>query len=252
MTSRLLVLGGFLAIAGLAWIFLFQSEIAMTTMARDHWLAGMMMAMMQPHAATLYLTATAAMWLVMMIAMMTPAVLPVVLMFTRVDRGNAAHRTRDSALFGASYLVVWGIFGIAMAVLQWGLHRGAVLQTHLLEAGPVFASSLAIAAGFYQLTPLKSTCLSHCQSPLGFLMSHWRAGALGAIHMGFTHGAYCLGCCWALMFLMFVGGVMSVGAMVVISLYILFERLLPAGPWMTKFPGALLIGWGVWTLIAQL
>lgn len=252
MTPRIVTLVSFVCIAVLAWGFLWQTQVAMSTMAPGGWLSETVMIMMQPHATSTYLTATAVMWIMMMIAMMTPAVLPVVHVFWQLERGDSALRIRHGALFGASYLLVWCGFGVAMAVLQWGLHRGAMLRSDLLEVGPVFAACLAIAAGLYQLTPLKTTCLNHCQSPLGFLMSHWRSGGTGAIRMGIAHGAYCLGCCWALMLLMFVGGVMSVGVMIAISFFILLERLLPAGPWITKLPGAVMLGWGTWTLFAQI
>ncbi|MSR15355.1 MAG: DUF2182 domain-containing protein [Gammaproteobacteria bacterium] len=249
MAARTFILVGFIALAVLAWSFLWQSEVAMSTMSGASPLAGLMRIMMQPHATGPYLAATAAMWVVMMIAMMTPAVLPVVLVFWRLERGGTARHVRDGALFGSSYLVVWCLLGGIMALLQWGLQRSDLLHPHLLEVGPIFAAWLAIGAGIYQGTALKARCLSHCQSPVGFLMSHWKPGAVGALRMGIAHGVYCVGCCWALMLLMFAGGVMSVGVMLAVSGFILLERLLPARLWATKLPSVLLIGWGVFKLV---
>lgn len=224
----------------------------MSTMRGHGLLFDLMLAMMQPQATAPYLAATSLMWVVMMLAMMTPAVLPVVLTFWRLTRGAAEHRSRDGVLFGVSYLVVWCGFGVLASLLQWALHRGALLDTQLLAAtAPVLGAGLAITAGLYQLTPFKAACLTHCQTPIGYLMGHWREGALGAVRMGLGHGSYCLGCCWALMLLMFVGGVMSVGTMVLISAFILLERVLPPGRWVTAAPGALLIAWGAWELVTR-
>ena len=217
----------------------------MRSMSGEGVLMDVARAMMQPAATTTYLVVTAGMWVVMMGAMMTPAVLPMVLVFTRLDRGRL-----DGALFASGYLLVWGAFGLVATLLQWGLHRVALLHTHVLSAGPALAGGILLAAGLYQLTPLKTACLKHCQAPLGFLLGHWRSGARGAFLMGVQHGSYCTGCCWALMLLMFVGGVMSVAAMAVLSLFILGERLLPAGPWIAKLPGLAMLGWGAWTLAA--
>lgn len=250
-TSRLLALGGMLGITVIAWIFLWQSAVVMARMTGEGVLFDLMMAMMRPQQVGLYASAAALMWLVMMVAMMTPAVLPIVLTFWRVNRGSRARSVQHGVLFGASYLLVWCGFGLLLTLLQWALHRGALLSTHLLAVGPQLAACFLIAAGVYQLTPLKASCLAHCQSPLAFLLSHWRDGAKGAIRMGVEHGSYCLGCCWALMLLMFVGGVMSIGFMALISLFILIERVLPESRWATLLPGSLLIAWGVWTLLAR-
>jgi predicted metal-binding membrane protein len=190
------------------------------------------------------------MWVVMMSAMMTPAVVPVVLVFQRLDRRRSAAAARlDGALFALGYLVAWSGFALLATLAQWTLHRAALLHTHALAAGPSLAAAILVAAGAYQLTPFKTACLRHCQAPLGFLLSHWEEGAAGALRMGMHHGRYCVGCCWVLMLLMFVAGVMSVAAMAILSLFVLGERLLPPGPWTAKIPGVILIVWGVWTWV---
>ena len=237
------------AVAIVCWMLLLRSSAVMTAMTGDGLLLDLAQAMMRPTATAPYLTASALMWIVMMSAMMTPAVLPVVALFQRLDRGRDGSDARlDGALFATAYLLVWVVFGLVATLLQWGLHRAALLHTHILSAGPVLTACILLAAGVYQLTPLKAACLRHCQTPLAFLLGHWRDGPHGPFVMGVHHGSYCLGCCWALMLLMFVGGVMSIAAMAVLSLFVLGERLLPAGPWIAKGPGLALIGWGAWTL----
>lgn len=252
-TPRMLALGGMLAIAVIAWIFLWQGAVVMAEMAAEKGLlSGLMMVMMRPDQPAAYLPAVALMWVVMMVAMMTPAVLPMLLVFWRLARGTRRQSLWHGIVFGTSYLVVWSVFGLVLTLLQWALHRGAVLHTGVLALGSQPAAGLLVAAGMYQLTPLKAACLAHCQSPLAFLLSHWRPGAVGALRMGLAHGAYCLGCCWVLMLLMFAGGVMSIGSMALISLLILLERLLPPRRWAAFVPGLLLIAWGSWNLFATL
>ena len=235
--------------AAVAWVWLSESAAVMATMRGDGILLALAGAMMEPAAATPYLAASALMWVVMMAAMMTPAVLPVVLVFFRLERGGGARAARlDGALFAGGYLTVWFAFGLAATALQWALHDSAMLETDALAARPILGGSILLAAGVYQLTPFKAACLSHCQNPLAFLLGHWRDGRWGAMRMGMRHGTYCVGCCWALMLLMFVAGVMSVAAMAVLSLFVLGERVLPPGPWTARIPGVALVAWGVWTL----
>lgn len=241
--ARLITAAALVVVAAVSWWFLVRSGAVMATMSGDGPLLDLALAMMRPAAPGPYLVATALMWVVMMAAMMAPAVLPVVLVFGRLDRGRL-----DGELFAAGYLAVWTGFGLVATVVQWALHRAALLHGHALAAGPALAGGILVAAGLYQLTPLKTACLRHCRAPLGFLLGHWRDGPLGAFRMGVAHGAYCAGCCWALMLLMFAGGVMSVGAMAVLALFILGERLLPQGPWIAKAPGLALIVWGAWAL----
>jgi predicted metal-binding membrane protein len=239
-----------LVVTAVAWTFLVGSEAAMSAMAGEGLLVDLAFAMMEPAATVPYLLASALMWTVMMIAMMGPAVLPIVLVFQRLERSRAGSYARmDSALFASGYLLAWLGFGLAATLVQWALHRAALLHPHFMSAGPWLAGGILVIAGLYQLTPLKTACLAHCQSPVGFLLGHWRDGPRGALLMGLDHGGYCIGCCWALMLLMFVSGVMSVVAMAILSAFILAERLLPGGAWMAKVPGVALIAWGVWTLV---
>jgi predicted metal-binding membrane protein len=245
-----LVVGGALAVtAVLCWWLLARSAAVMSSMQGDGVLLALADAMMEPAAPTAYLLASALMWIVMMGAMMTPAVLPITLVFVRLDRERRGRSLPvDGLAFAAGYLVAWVLFALVATALQWALHRAALLETSAMATGAPLAGAIAIVAGVYQLTPLKESCLAHCRTPMGFLLSHWRDGTGGAFRMGLEHGGYCLGCCWALMLLMFAAGVMSVIAMAVLSLFILAERLLP-GRWAAQVPGLVLLGWGAWTVV---
>ena len=242
-----------LAIAALAWGLLWASAERMLAMgqpatgtgllppALDALLRDAAWLMMKPAAVSSYLALSAVMWVLMMLAMMIPAVLPVVLLFGQRAGGGAG----QMLAFASGYLGVWSLYGIGLALLQWGLHQALLLHTMALRTDRTLAAGLLLVAGAYQFTPFKQACLRHCQSPLAFLLNHWRDGRYGALQMGAVHGRYCLGCCWLVMLLMFAGGVMSVGAMVVLAVFILLERLLPAGPLATAVPGALMLATGL-------
>jgi predicted metal-binding membrane protein len=248
---RAITAAALLVVAALSWWLLAQSAAVMSAMSGGGVLLDIAIAMMRPADTLPYLAVTTLMWMVMMSAMMTPAIVPVVFLFQRLDRTREAQpgrRGRDGLFFAAGYLVVWLAFAVVATALQWALHRAALLHTHALSAGPVLAGALLVGAGLYQLTPYKGACLAHCQTPVAFLLGHWEDGRGGALRMGARHGLYCLGCCWALMLLMFAGGVMSLTAMAVLSAFILAERLLPPRPWVARLPGIALILWGVLTL----
>lgn len=229
-------------VAALAWAWLVAAEAAMASMRGEGLLAALAMAMMTPGAVGPYLVSTALMWLVMMMAMMTPAVLPMMLVFRGLDRGPGGGA--DVLWFGAGYLIAWSAFGVLAAVLQWWLHGHGLLGGALLAAAPRNAGVVLILAGLWQLTPLKAACLAHCRGPMGFFLKHWRSGRSGALAMGLRHGAYCIGCCWMLMALMFAGGAMSVATMAALALFILAERVLPGGQWVSWGAGGglLLLG----------
>jgi predicted metal-binding membrane protein len=141
---------------------------------------------------------------------------------------------------------------LAAATLQFGLERTALLSPAMRTTSVAVAGIVLIAAGVYQWTPLKHACLRRCRSPLEFLMLHWRAGTRGAFTMGFRHGGYCVGCCWLLMLLLFIGGVMNVAWIAGISLFILVEKTAPARHWISRGAGAILAAWGVATLLASI
>lgn len=234
---------GLVLVAGLGWSFLFVGEQAMGTRGGG-FVSGLMHQMMRPTEVGAYLAAASFMWLVMMLAMMIPAALLMMWMFRRMDRGDSVQL--DTTLVGLGYLAAWSAFAVVAAALQWWLHSRGWLGGMSLSLGAGFTSSLLILAGSYQLTPWKDACLARCRTPLGFFLEHWRDGRLGALSMGWRHGLFCMGCCWLLMLLMFAGGAMSVVTMAALCIFILAERLLPAGPWVSRLPGLALIVLGVW------
>ena len=171
-------------------------------------------------------------WAVMMAAMMLPAAAPMVLLFGTVQAQRRGQPTFvPTWIFVAGYLLVWSAVGLAVYLL---VRLGSDLATHLGRAdretwAPFALGATLVAAGLYQLTPLKRVCLNHCRSPLGFVMGHWRDGRLGALRMGFRHGAYCLGCCWALFAVLVAAGVMSLAWMALLTLVVFVEKVLPQG-----------------------
>ncbi|MBV9374358.1 MAG: DUF2182 domain-containing protein [Alphaproteobacteria bacterium] len=191
------------------------------------------------------------MWVVMMAAMMLPTAAPTVLLVTalaedRLDNSNLIPAT--AILFASGYLLVWCAFGLVATLLQWGLDNAGLLSETMAFANSILASTVLIAAGAYQWTSLKDTCLRHCRSPTAFLIRHWRRGMLGAVRTGVRHGLFCLGCCWMLMTLLFVSGLMNLVWVGAIALLVLFEKTLPGGDAMSRFTGLVLIGWGGLTL----
>ena len=248
--SHTLTVAFLVVVATVLWVFLFRSEAVMKTMEGESVLYGLAVAMMDPSAIAPYFAASVFMWTAMMVAMMIPAALPLVAVFSRLDRRNgrrAAHA--DTGLFAGGYLAIWIAFGIAATLVQWLLHSARLLEGDLLALPAVPGAIVLVATGFYELSPLKSACLHHCQNPLSFLLAHWRDGALGAFRMGARHGLYCVGCCWMLMLLMFAYGVMSALAMAALTLFVVAERTLsPSAGRFAKLPGLALIVSGVCVL----
>jgi len=191
----------------------------------------------------------AAMWWVMMIAMMLPSAAPVILLFARVHRHSGD--TPPTAPFLAGYLAVWLVFALFATGLHSLLEQSGLVSaaSMALPAGWLSAGFL-IAAGLYQLTALKDACLSACRSPSDFLTRHYRPGRWGAWRMGLIHGAFCVGCCWMLMVLLFVGGVMNLAWIAALTLLVAAEKLLPGGPWIARISGAGLILWGAAILLS--
>jgi predicted metal-binding membrane protein len=188
------------------------------------------------------------MWVVMMTAMMLPTAAPMVLTFATVSLRQSSRRPRlATALFIGGYLLAWGVFDAAATTLQIGIAPDPCAR--LVDARPRLAGALLVMAGVYQLTPLKSACLRGCQSPLGFLLTHWRGGTFDPLRMGLLHGALCVGCCWALMGLMFVVGTMSLFWMAGLTVLILAEKLAAGLPWVWRGAGVLLVGAGAALLL---
>jgi predicted metal-binding membrane protein len=246
-----LVVGAALAVLiGAAWLYLFHLASAMSAMDMPDvpGMPGMAMAMPDMHPwGWVEVGALAAMWAVMMIAMMTPAAAPMILMFASIHRRRVAEGRPvvPTAIFVLGYLVVWTIFSVAAALVQSGLHAAALLSPAMAATSPWLAGALLVAAGVFQWTPLKRACLAACRSPLSFLMTGWREGRVGAIVMGLRHGLYCLGCCWALMVLLFVAGVMNLLWVAVIAAVVLVEKVIPRGDLLGRLAGVALVVAGV-------
>jgi predicted metal-binding membrane protein len=189
---------------------------------------------------------TFAMWVVMMVGMMAPAALPVLLLYAAARAGRDQRGFSIATLaFGLGYIAVWTSFSAGAALAQYGLHQAALLSSAMVSASGRLNGAVLLAAGAYQLTPWKANCLAHCRSPLGFLMTRWRDGAFGAFQMGIRHGAFCFGCCWAIMCLLFVVGVMNLVWIAVITLFVLIEKVGPAGAFVGRIAGAAMVLLGI-------
>jgi predicted metal-binding membrane protein len=192
-----------------------------------------------------------AMWWVMMAAMMLPSAAPILLLFARLNRNARGDRPyAPTGIFALGYLAAWGLFSAIATLLQWALESVGLLSPMMTTTSWRLGGAIVIAAGLWQITPLKNVCLRHCRSPLGFLMQGWRPGWGGAFRMGAEHGAFCLGCCWFLMGLLFFGGVMNLFWIAGLALYVLIEKTIPIGDWVGRFAGIGLAAWGIWLLAA--
>jgi predicted metal-binding membrane protein len=255
-SDRTLVLVALFAVVALAAAYTIAgagmeiSALTMTRMAIE--MPGMMMQPAQwsvQYAIVMFL-----MWWVMMIAMMVPSATPAILVFAGIA-GKQAGRNAPllmASCFVGGYLLAWGAFSLVATAMQWGLEK-AGLVTGMMEIGsPVLAGSVLIGAGLYQLTPVKLACLRHCQQPVIFLMQHWRPGRAGALRMGLRHGAHCLGCCWLLMALLFVGGVMNLLWIAGLAIYVALEKLAGNQRLAPNIAAAALTISGIWLVASGL
>jgi predicted metal-binding membrane protein len=248
--DRLVVFAGLVAITLLAWSYMVVEAHAMYQTGVCC-CAGLKMSGpdTQPWS-TATLLPLFLMWTEMMIAMMIPSAAPMLLTFAMVNRKRREQQRPfvSTGIFLIGYLTAWTIFSAVAAVAQWSLHAKALLSPLMTSTSPLLGGALLIAAGIFQWTPFKNSCLTHCRSPLGFLMTDWREGKRGAMAMGFKHGVYCTGCCWFLMALLFVAGVMNVWWIAIISVLVLLEKIAPRGLLVGKIAGVLLVLWGVWMM----
>ena len=241
--DRIIVLSSLAVIIALSWAYV--SSLASDMQNMDMTTA-MAMPQMQAWDVTEF-TLTFVMWAVMMVAMMTPSASPMILMFAGVNRRRQKHQVAyvPTSVFLLGYLVVWAAFSVLATAAQWGLHAVSLLSPMMVSTSPVLGGILLLIAGIYQWTPLKHACLSKCRSPLGFILNEWREGRWGAFLMGLKHGSYCTGCCWSLMALLFVAGVMNLLWVAAIAGFILLEKVSPAGHRMGQAAGVLMVAGGV-------
>jgi len=249
---RAVVLGALATVTAAAWAYLLLGAgIEMKTMDMG---SGQMMAMLPAWSPT-YALLISIMWWVMMVAMMLPTAAATVLLVTTLawDRlANSNLVPATAMLFASGYILVWCGFSFAATLLQWRLDNAGLLSERMAFGNAILASAVLIAAGVYQWTPLKDACLRHCRSPTEFLVRHWRPGSVGAVWTGVRHGLFCLGCCWMLMALLFIGGLMSLAWVGAIALFVLLEKTMPWGNWMSRLGGALLVVWGVTNLVRMI
>jgi predicted metal-binding membrane protein len=247
---------GLALLAALAWAYVWSgagtgmSALDMTALVLfPHLQSGAMDDMAMPFDWR----AAIAMWWVMMIAMMTPGATPLVMLHARTAARASASRVPAwlaSALLVAGYLAAWLAFSIAAAALQRALLPTGLLSPMIRwSRSAVLSAGVLALAGLYQLSPLKQRCLSQCRSPVSFIALHGRPGALGAFTMGVRHGAWCVGCCWMLMALLFVGGIMNLAWIAALSGLVLVEKAAPGGVTVSRITGGILLGWAVATLL---
>jgi predicted metal-binding membrane protein len=236
------------AIVILSWMYLFHLRSAMEMSGMD--MPGMVMVDTERWGPTT-LVFLFVMWTVMMIAMMVPSATPMIFTFLALNenRRAASRPLMPVGVFLLGYLAVWTGYSAIATLAEWGLHQRAMLSTTMNAISPALNGVLLIAAGAFQLTPLKRACLQGCRSPLSFLMSEWRNGASGAFIMGLRHGMYCLGCCWILMALLFVAGIMNLLWVAVITVLVMLEKVVPKGEWLGRVVGIGLLVAGITLLV---
>jgi predicted metal-binding membrane protein len=248
--DRRIVLAGLAGIIALSWAYLVHLSLRMAAMPQEPMqMPGMHMPQWQPWG-TIDFALMLLMWVVMMAGMMVPSASPMILMFTRVNRDRLAKggTVVPTAVFLAGYAIVWSAFSLAATLAQWGLHLAALLSPTMVSTSPILGGLLLITAGAFQWSALKHACLSKCRTPLSFLLTEWRDGHAGALVMGLRHGIFCAGCCWALMALLFVGGVMNLLWVSAIAAFVLVEKIAPRGLRIERGAGLGLMAWGTWML----
>lgn len=250
--DRVLIWASIVFITAVAWAYLVHLDRQMSSdMEHDRMMAEMGMPMDMPWTAS-DVFFTFAMWAVMMVAMMAPSAAPILLLFAAAHASRHERVSLAVPMFALGYLVVWAGFSAFATLAQWALHQAAMLSPAMAAASPKVGGVILVVAGAYQLTPWKGACLTHCRSPLGFLMTNWREGKLGALRMGLSHGAYCLGCCWALMCVLFAVGVMNLIWVAALTVFVLLEKIGPAGGIVARVAGAVIVVFGIFLAVKSL
>ena len=245
--DRVVVLASLGGAVAIAWVYLLLGAgIQMDEMD----MGGGQVMLMAPPWTLGYAALIFVMWSIMMVAMMLPSAAPTILLVSALARNRGiGHGVPTAGLFTLGYVLVWTGFSIAATWLQWSLDRAGWLSEAMAATSTMVAGSVLIAAGIYQWTPLKQSCLKHCRSPLAFLLQHWRKGAWGAVTNGVRHGIFCLGCCWMLMLMLFIGGLMNLLWIGGLAVVVLVEKMLPWGGLMSRIIGAALVACGAVTLL---
>ena len=248
-SERALPIAALLALCGLAWVYVLYLAWGMEHMEVG---AGMVIMPRMTSWQAVDVALVFVMWAVMMIAMMLPSAAPMLLAFAALSRKLREPRpSAELFAFAGGYAVVWCGFSLLATLLQWGLLEARLVAPMMQVSSRWLGSVLLIAAGVYQLTPLKQTCLARCRSPLEFLTAEWRKGLRGALVMGLRHGFFCLGCCWLVMLLLFVLGIMNVVWIAVLAAFVLAEKTVAASRWLSTAGGLIFLGWGVALLLTE-
>jgi predicted metal-binding membrane protein len=243
--DKTIVLVGLALVTVLAWAYMIRMAVDMSG-------AGMEIqhtCMMSWEMDDLIMVFT--MWSVMMVAMMLPSALPMILLFTTLNRQRSETMSPliPTGLFVVGYLAAWVAYSALATLAQWGLHASALLSHSMSIANPYLGGCILAASGIFQWTPFREACMTHCRSPIGFLLTHWKEGRVGALMMGLTHGTFCVGCCWMLMTISLVLGVMNMLWMAVLTILMFWEKVIsPNSIWLSRAAGAVLTIWGMWVI----
>ena len=259
LRDRTIVIVSLLALVLVAWLYLFilsiemaQGEMSLMGMApiEEMAMSGVMAVPLQPWTQTTF-ALMLVMWWIMMVGMMVPSAAPMILLFTRVERKNVSDKNPiiRSGFFTLGYIGSWLGFAVFATLLQWALGEMALLSAMMVSTSYLLSAVIVAAAGLYQLTALKQACLVNCRSPIQFLSSHWKTGNDGAFRMGISHGLYCVGCCWALMALLIVGGVMNLLWVAALAIFVLLEKVAPRGPWISRGSGLAMLGFSIFLVV---
>jgi predicted metal-binding membrane protein len=246
--DRFIVIAGLVALCVLSWLYIIYLYRQMYPMNMNALFFAMPMT---PQWSWTDFVLLFLMWVVMMIAMMTPSVAPLVLIFAMMNRQR---KQRQNPFVPAGYLLggyflVWVAFSLFATLLQWLLQQVSLLSPEMITTSKILGGIILVLAGVFQFTPLKNTCLQHSRTPLDYIRHHWKEGRSGALQMGIQNGVYCLGCCWILMILLFVSGIMNLLWIAIIALFVLVEKVLPASKIVSTVAGIALITYGLIILI---
>jgi predicted metal-binding membrane protein len=249
--DRMIVLSALLLLTAIAWAYVIWLTADMALPSAMPGMAAMMAPTFAPWTVAHFLFMFA-MWVVMMVGMMTPSAAPMALIYAQVARRSASLGQAFAPVgwFVAGYLLAWTLFSVLAALAQWSLESLALITPMMMSASRPFGALVLMVAGAYQWLPIKDSCLSQCRAPLSFVQRHggFQPRALGSLRLGFTHGMYCIGCCWALMLLLFVGGVMNLLWIAALMIFALLERLIPGGRMFSRLAGVMAVTAGVWML----
>jgi predicted metal-binding membrane protein len=246
--DRVLIVGGLVLVTALCWAWIAPMAVDMYGA-----MTGPSAWMMTTNWDAAHILLLWAMWAVMMAGMMLPSASPMLLIYAQAVRRKSDAPGLVSRVYAmaAGYLIVWAAFSVAATGLQRLLSEWLLLTPMMEMVRPAAIASVLALAGLYQLTPIKRICLRWCRSPLAFVMQRWRNGTAGALRMGIEHGVYCLGCCWALMLLLFAGGVMNIYVIVALTLLVLIEKVAAFGEWSSRVSGVALLALAAWTMVRQ-